>query len=116
MFTVAGLAWVRDHHLRTVPGPLLAKFTPLYRIWTAATGKQFVIHQELHNAYGPVVRIGPNYVSVSEAASITDIYGIASKFYKVSCISTGTIEKSSRYVIHVDVTLERFLHPLRCPH
>ncbi|KAH4036417.1 hypothetical protein HBI09_072710 [Parastagonospora nodorum] len=93
--TVARLLWVRVRHLRSVPGPLFAKFTPLYRIWTAATGKQFVIHQKLHDAYGPVVRIGPNHVSVSDAASITDIYGIASKFYKSDCYTLFDVPTKS---------------------
>jgi hypothetical protein len=113
---VARLLWVRVRHLRSVPGPLLAKFTPLYRIWTAATGKQFIIHQKLHEAYGPIVRIGPNHVSVSDAASITDIYGIASKFYKVSCHSITLEDRFPTNVNHIDVNKERFLQPFRCPH
>jgi hypothetical protein len=84
---LASLIWSRyRQHIRHVPGPFLASFSPLYRIWTAATGKQFIIQQELHKEYGPLVRIGPNHVSVSDAASIVDIYGISTKFYKVcSC-------------------------------
>ena len=38
---------------------------------------------ELHDDYGPIVRIGPKKVSIADANAITTIYGIGSKFLKV---------------------------------
>jgi hypothetical protein len=90
-FALARLIYFRYYaHLRMIPGPRLASFSSLHRLWTAATGKQFIIQQELHEEYGPLVRVGPNHVSVSDAASIVDIYGISTKFYKVGwCCDMG---------------------------
>ena len=39
-------------------------------------------HLRLHDKYGPLVRIGPNHVSFSDASLIPKVYSITSKFYK----------------------------------
>ncbi|PVH68975.1 cytochrome P450 [Cadophora sp. DSE1049] len=41
-------------------------------------------YRALHDKYGPIVRVGPNHVSVSDPAMIPIIYGISSKFTKTS--------------------------------
>ena len=37
----------------------------------------------LHKKYGPLVRIGPNHVSVSDPKAINIIYGLKTGFTKV---------------------------------
>lgn len=69
--------------LRNIPGPFLASFTPFDRLWTAISGRAFLFHLDYHRKYGPLVRLGPNHVSVADSQYIPLIYGIASKFYKV---------------------------------
>ncbi|RFU27323.1 hypothetical protein B7463_g9022, partial [Scytalidium lignicola] len=68
--------------LRSIPGPLLATFSNLDRIITAASGKQFLAHIRYHEKYGNLVRVGPKHVSFSNADLIPVVYGITSKFYK----------------------------------
>lgn len=44
------------------------------------------MHREnvrVHEDYGPIVRIGPNHVSVSDAESMQTIYGVKNVFPKV---------------------------------
>ncbi len=80
--------FVQYWRLRHVPGPFLAKFTPLWRAyhhWKGVVIKDLLI--KLHEEHGPLVRIAPNVVSVGEAASVKTIYGTKNKFLKVS----GTI-------------------------
>lgn len=69
--------------LRNIPGPFLASWSNLDRIVTAARGNQFLSHLRYHEKYGPLVRVGPNHVSFSNADLIPLVYGITSKFYKV---------------------------------
>ncbi|KAL1846513.1 hypothetical protein Plec18170_009091 [Paecilomyces lecythidis] len=68
--------------LRNIPGPFLASFTPFDRLWTAISGRAFLFHLDYHRKYGPLVRLGPNHVSVADSQYIPLIYGITSKFYK----------------------------------
>jgi hypothetical protein len=89
--------------LRRVPGPFLSSFLPVDRILTTACGYQFQDHIQYHEKYGPMVRIGPNHVSLSNAELIPVIYGISTKFYKVSipvCMHSCNVadhEKSNFY-------------------
>ncbi len=69
--------------MRNVPGPFLASILPLDRILTTFSGHQFQRHLAYHEKYGPLVRIGPNHVSVADSDQISVIYSITSKFGKV---------------------------------
>lgn len=70
------------HDLRKIPGPFLASFTNLDRIWSSAKGNQMDYHLSLHSKHGRLVRVGPNHVSVSGGNAIHQLYSISSKFYK----------------------------------
>ncbi|KAJ4504722.1 hypothetical protein HRR83_003149 [Exophiala dermatitidis] len=69
--------------LRSIPGPLLAKFTDLYRLLLVLGRKPHEKHLELHKRYGNVVRLGPKCVSVTGSAGyIGQIYGIGKGLVK----------------------------------
>jgi hypothetical protein len=70
--------------LRTLPGPVLARFTYLYRLLMVYNGDGPANYQKIHQKYGPIVRVGPNEVSIADPNMIPIIYGIGSKFTKVS--------------------------------
>lgn len=70
------------HDLRKIPGPFLASFSNLDRMWSCAKGNQMNYHITLHAKYGSVVRVGPNHVSVSDGNAISQLYSISSKFVK----------------------------------
>ncbi|KAH6980629.1 putative P450 monooxygenase [Ilyonectria sp. MPI-CAGE-AT-0026] len=80
--------------IRDVPGPFLASFSAIDRLRSAASGRQFQIHQQYHKKYGPLVRLGPNHVSVADARYIAKIYGITSKFYKSDFYSVFDVSTS----------------------
>ncbi|KAF4334064.1 cytochrome p450 oxidoreductase [Fusarium beomiforme] len=48
------------------------------------TGNAHGFYYELHQKYGPIVRTGPNIVSISDPSAIAPIYAIGSKFLKSS--------------------------------
>jgi hypothetical protein len=68
---------------RNIPGPFVAKFSPLWRLRLVWTGAAHEKYRELHAKYGPIVQIAPNVLAISDPAVITTIYGISSKFLKV---------------------------------
>ncbi|OHE92206.1 hypothetical protein CORC01_12500 [Colletotrichum orchidophilum] len=68
--------------LRSIPGPFLARFTPLWRLSFVWKGNAHSDYRQLHHKYGPVVRTAPNAVDISDPAALQTIYGITSKFMK----------------------------------
>ncbi|KEF62554.1 uncharacterized protein A1O9_00527 [Exophiala aquamarina CBS 119918] len=70
--------------LRLVPGPFLARFSGLYRLYMSCSGEGPRIYRSLHEKHGKLVRVGWNHVSVSDPTMIPIIYGAGSKYMKVS--------------------------------
>lgn len=74
--------------LRRYPGPWLASVSRLWKVKSTMSGRTHLDHVELHQKYGPIVRIAPNEVSLAspEAARLllsagkgfhkTDFYGV----------------------------------------
>jgi hypothetical protein len=69
--------------LSPLPGPKWARFTGLYRVYRLWSGQAPAMYLQLHKQYGPIVRTGPNTVSIADPATIPSIYGISSNFLKV---------------------------------
>ncbi|KAK4247369.1 cytochrome P450 [Corynascus novoguineensis] len=80
---LTNLVWTKYRSgLRQIPGPFLASFSNLWKL--RATWKQNM-HREnvrVHEDYGPIVRIGPNHVSVADPESMQTIYGVKNVFPK----------------------------------
>ncbi|OHF00198.1 hypothetical protein CORC01_04606 [Colletotrichum orchidophilum] len=68
--------------LRDIPGPLVARFSSLWRLLLVRKGKAHDEYRKLHQTYGQVVRTAPHVVDISDPAAISAIYGINSKFLK----------------------------------
>ncbi|KAF4549640.1 Cytochrome P450-like protein 81 [Elsinoe fawcettii] len=71
-----------------VPGPWLASLSNIWRYQIARTFRPEQVHINLHERYGPVVRLGPNIVSVSDPSALQTIYApnagfVKSAFYRV---------------------------------
>lgn len=81
--------------LRSIPGPGLARFTYLYRPLKISKGDAPNFYRNLHEKYGPLVRTGPNSVDISDPAVLPIIYGINSKFLKVSNAPEGILDKNT---------------------
>ncbi|XXG95002.1 hypothetical protein Hte_001262 [Hypoxylon texense] len=63
------------HPLRSFPGPLLWRITPIPRSIKLAQGKLPFYVLNLHDKYGPIVRIAPNELAFSDPQAWKDIYG-----------------------------------------
>lgn len=70
--------------LRHIPGPILAKFSDLWRLYAVWHGDAEITYFKLHQQYGDVVRVGPNCASISKPDVIPSIYGIGKGFVKAS--------------------------------
>ncbi|KAL5511175.1 hypothetical protein ACEPAH_4390 [Sanghuangporus vaninii] len=64
------------HPLAKHPGPFSLKISKFVGTYHASTGKQYRIFKNLHEKYGPVVRIGPNELSIVDAESIPTIMSL----------------------------------------
>ena len=73
----------RKAGLRSVPGPYLASVSNLWKINAVYFGEMHRKNIEVHKKYGPVVRIGPNYVSFSSLTALKTIYNSRTQFVKV---------------------------------
>ena len=69
--------------LKEFPGPVLAKFTDLWRVWDYFSTTQIQSHQKLHEKHGPAVRIGPNMISLSDPSLLKTVYSTRGEFVKV---------------------------------
>ncbi|PLB43463.1 cytochrome P450 monooxygenase [Aspergillus steynii IBT 23096] len=70
------------HPLARFPGPPLAAISRLWIVMHVARGHAESEQRRLHMRYGPVIRIAPNELAVSDPAAIKRIYGIKSGFTK----------------------------------
>ncbi|KAG5756080.1 hypothetical protein H9Q72_001458 [Fusarium xylarioides] len=64
-----------------VPGPLISNLTSLVLKWHELNANRTVYIHELHNKYGPVVRIAPNEVSFTSIDALKEIYGSGGSGY-----------------------------------
>lgn len=72
------------HPLASIPGPFVPAVTRLY-IWYWNFLKDGVLYhriEELHAKYGPVVRIGPNEIHLSDPDNYDKLYSVGGRFYK----------------------------------
>ncbi|KAJ5353128.1 cytochrome P450 pisatin demethylase [Penicillium brevicompactum] len=65
-----------------IPGPILARFTNVWYLWQMKRGDFHHTNIRLHQENGSIVRIAPNYYSISDPSAIKTIYGHGSKFEK----------------------------------
>jgi hypothetical protein len=65
-----------------IPGPMIASITSLWRQRLMQRSSWVQDLDQLHRRYGKLVRLGPNYVSVADAASLPTIYGTTTSWNK----------------------------------
>ncbi|KAJ4316652.1 hypothetical protein N0V94_005333 [Neodidymelliopsis sp. IMI 364377] len=63
------------HPLKSYPGPIYAKASIFWSQYNAYTGNLTHVVHELHQKYGPVVRIAPNELVYTDPQAWKDIYG-----------------------------------------
>ncbi|KAF6832077.1 branched-chain-amino-acid aminotransferase [Colletotrichum musicola] len=62
------------HPLSHHPGPLIGRLTSLYNTYHALKKDQARNLHQLHEKYGPIVRYGPNHVSIRSSEGVKMLY------------------------------------------
>jgi hypothetical protein len=63
------------HPLRSIPGPVLHRASPIPYTLALLTGRAAFLTHALHERYGSVVRLSPNHLSFTNIRAWKDIYG-----------------------------------------
>ncbi|KAJ8119765.1 hypothetical protein ONZ43_g3357 [Nemania bipapillata] len=71
---VAALVRIYSDPLKHIPGPTIARFTPLWLWYISWKGVECTEIDALHKKYGPVVRVAPNEVDISDGRAGRLIY------------------------------------------
>ena len=69
--------------VKHIPGPLLAKFTNLWRFFNVWGGESQHSQTKMHERHGSLVAIGPNCVTTNDANLIRTIYTVRNPWLKV---------------------------------
>ncbi|KAH7912477.1 benzoate para-hydroxylase, partial [Hygrophoropsis aurantiaca] len=64
----------RSEPLQVIPGPIIARWTPLWLAFQARRGRRYLAVNQLHIKYGPVVRIAPRHFSIADPTAIDIVY------------------------------------------
>lgn len=70
------------HPLASIPGPFTASLSRLWMTKHSWDGDMNTTMIALHKRHGPLVRTGPNELSVADLAAIKTIYGAGTPFRK----------------------------------
>ncbi|KAH8591170.1 cytochrome P450 [Bisporella sp. PMI_857] len=68
--------------LRRYPGPFLASGSRLWKVLSTASAHTHIDHIALHKRFGPIVRIGPNEVSLASPEAARLVLSAGKHFYK----------------------------------
>ncbi|KAK9799880.1 putative Cytochrome P450 [Seiridium cardinale] len=89
LYTVASTKKVLTGPLSSLPGPFLSRWTDLHVRLILVFGKRAQYVHWLHKKYGPVVRVGPDTVDVSDGEAALSIHRAKGGFAKSSFYDTG---------------------------
>ncbi|SPO00302.1 related to pisatin demethylase / cytochrome P450 monooxygenase [Cephalotrichum gorgonifer] len=96
--------------LKRYPGPFLAGWTNLWRLYQVYTARYAQRIAKLHEKYGPVVRIGPNLLDIDYPELSKVVYGTDGKWKK------SDFYKNSSSVVNGKITYHMFSQVENVPH
>ncbi|PWY66489.1 cytochrome P450 monooxygenase [Aspergillus sclerotioniger CBS 115572] len=95
------------HPLAKFPGPALAVVSRLWVVLHVARGQAETEQRQLHEKYGPIVRIAPNELIINDPRAVRAIYGVNSH-----CIKTDFYlpfrSPFARHPDHLTATDEKY--------
>ncbi|GFF61337.1 pisatin demethylase [Aspergillus udagawae] len=87
--------------LRRFPGPILAGWTNLWRIYHVRKGKMQILTMDLHKKYGPVVRIAPNVVDLDMPELIRTIYSTRGDYRKTEFYHASSAKNNGKIIYNL---------------
>ncbi|KAG8988640.1 hypothetical protein FRB90_002626, partial [Tulasnella sp. 427] len=101
--------WVYNlffHPLRHVPGPWYSAMSSSWLSFQDMTFRKALAIEDLHQKYGPVIRIEPNVVAFLDPATTRSVYSATSKFAKSQFYKALLTNEND----HAMTTLDPVLH------
>ncbi|KAL6706195.1 hypothetical protein ACN47E_005930 [Coniothyrium glycines] len=75
LYWVVWIVYARTiHPLASVPGPFWASTSRIWYMYRIYAGDMHHVQRQLHEKYGPIIRIAPNEVSTTDVSAIPKIY------------------------------------------
>ncbi|KAI9841181.1 MAG: hypothetical protein M1837_000969 [Sclerophora amabilis] len=75
--------------LRNVPGPFVASISNGWKLYAVFKQSMPRLNIDLHKTHGPLVRIGPNHVSISDPEALKTVYGFTNIYRKSAFYPMG---------------------------
>ncbi|KAH6843270.1 cytochrome P450 [Chaetomium sp. MPI-CAGE-AT-0009] len=114
--TVAVFLWFfvayQTSPLKKYPGPFLAGWTNLWRLWQVISGEYAPRMKKLHEKYGPIVRIGPNLLDLDIPELYRVIYGTDGKWVKSDFYKNSSSIIDGKITYHMFSEVDPTLHAL----
>ncbi|KAK2602592.1 hypothetical protein N8I77_009110 [Diaporthe amygdali] len=96
--------------LKDIPGPLLAKFTNVWRLIDHYNATQISTQRRLHEKLGPAVRIGPNVVSLSDPKLLKTVYSTRGDYLKSDFYTVNDAVQDGQVIQNVFGTRSNSFH------
>ncbi|KAK3368682.1 cytochrome P450 [Podospora didyma] len=96
--------------LRQYPGPALAKYTNLWRLYHTMQGSWHLVIDQAHKKYGPVVRIGPNVLDVDYPSMLKTIFNVKAEWRKTESVSSSSVLIGGKVVFNIFSELDPAVH------
>ncbi|KAF9894096.1 hypothetical protein FE257_009069 [Aspergillus nanangensis] len=93
--------------LFSVPGPFSTRLTKLWYFNRVRRGHFEQDNIQLHQRYGPVVRIAPDHYTINDRAAIKTIYSTGSKFAKAAWYEGWKHPDPDRWTLFPDRDMKR---------
>ncbi|ORX95259.1 cytochrome P450 [Clohesyomyces aquaticus] len=95
------------HPLAHYPGPPLARITDIHLAWYAYLGSRHLEFQRCHERYGPIVRMGPNLLSINTNTALKSIYGFRANVKKADFYTAFPANKKT---VNVHSSIDKLQH------
>jgi len=109
-FAVYLVASYFNSPLKQYPGPFLAKFTNLWRLYHHSQRSFHTELDELHKKYGPVVRVAPNVLDIDYPDLIKSVFNIKGDWRKTEAYLASSALVDGHVVYNLFSVLDKDKH------
>lgn len=96
--------------LSKYPGPAIARWTNLWRLFATRRGRYHLEIQKLHEQYGPIVRIGPNLLDLDMPELVKTIFNIKGDWKKTEFYHASSAKMNGHIVYNMFSQTDRSIH------
>lgn len=109
LYWFVSLLKITLHHrsLFSIPGPLTTRFTKLWYFNRVRLRHFEHDNIQLHEKYGPVVRIAPDHYSIRDRSAVRTVYGKGSRFAKSAWYEGWKHPDPNRWTLFPDRDIRR---------